>query len=56
MGNMAEGRAAVDKMLKLRPDITVASIARTAHERAEIFVKRAQILIRGLRSAGLPEG
>jgi tetratricopeptide (TPR) repeat protein len=49
----AEARAAIEMALKLRPDLTVASIASGNPMR---FPERLEIWISGLRKAGLPEG
>lgn len=53
LGRVAEARDAIEKVLELRPDLTIASLLRTIPNR---FPERRNVWTTGMRKAGMPEG
>lgn len=56
LGRQDKAKDAVDQILKLMPGYTVQKWVRADFSRNPIFLKEYQLIIEGLRMAGLPEG
>lgn len=56
LGNQGKAQNAVDQILKLMPGYTVQKWAKADWSRNPTFLKEYQLIVEGLRMAGLPEG